>query len=32
MKKNDNLNKNPGMGKIVIIIALVFSLIGGIIG
>ena len=30
MKKN--LNKNPGMGKIVIIIALVFSLIGGIIG
>ena len=32
MKKNDNLNKNPGMGKIVIIIALVFSLIGGIVG
>lgn len=27
-----NSNKNPGMGKIVIIIALVFSLIGGIIG
>ena len=30
MKKN--LNKNSGMGKIVIIIALVFSLIGGIVG
>ena len=32
MDKNDKYSKNQGMGKIIIIIALVFSLIGGIIG
>lgn len=31
-KNNKYGNKNSGMGKILIIIALVFSLIGGIIG